>query len=493
MQFEGFVGPAYQAANPLQDNQVSINYFVENDKEQAAKVGQTLLGSPGLSSAFGFGSGQVRGMFAVPGGTSFLAVIGNTAYYTTAAGKNFSWAAQSTLPVGTLKSSTGYVDMRCNGADGYGEVVAIVDGNNLYTYNLNTGVFTTSTDAAFLGSNRICEIDGWFVFAEPNSRTFYTSPLYWNGTNASAFNGTYYALKDDAADNIVTMIENNRELWLIGEATTEIWYNAGGAYFPFSRLQGTMMQIGCAAVNSVSRYSEGLVWLGKSDRGNNQIIVTQGYQWEDIATPALAYALNQYAVVSDAIGYVYNEEGHEFYVLTLPNADVTWVYDFKTGYWHQRASYDMSTGLFHRCRANCVMNFQGSIFVGDVSNGNIYRQSRQYFNDSVAPLVSVRRAPHLWDKENRKWIRHKRLQIEFGANSTTQGTNPQAMLRWSNDGGQTWGNDHYQNIGLSGATRNRVMWRGLGLARDRVYELRVSDNVNRDITGASLTADECTA
>jgi hypothetical protein len=62
------------------------------------------------------------------------------------------------------------------------------------------------------------------------------------------------------------------------------------------------------------------------------------------------------------------------------------------------------------------------------------------------------------------------------------------MLRWSNDGGLTWGNEHWRSIGADGETKARVIWRRMGAARDRVYEVRVSDPVRRDIAGASLSA-----
>lgn len=483
----GFVGPAYEAANPLQDCQRLINWFVEVDKNESAKTPVGLLGCPGLvdlgQSTY---TGEVRGFCVIPGGSQALTVIGSSVVLITVK----TSASASTRPtfnynlVGSTSTSTGQVKMRSNGQ---GHIVAIVDGTYLYVYNSAAGTFTKSSDAAFLGSSVVAEIDGWFIFAQPGTQKFYTSPLYWNGS--SAFDGTYFALKDDAPDNLVTLIEQNRELWLIGEATTEVWYNAGGQFFPFSRLQGTLQQVGCSAVHSVARHGMGLIWLGKSERGVNSVVMTQGYQAQNISNPALSYALNQYPVISDAIGHVYSEEGHEFYVLTFPTADVTWVYDLTTGVWHQRASYDPVAGSFHRARTNCLMSFQNMQIAGDYQSGQLYWQTRSAYDDAGRPLVAVRRAPHIWDKSDRKRIRHNRLQVEFNSGGASSGTDPQAMLRWSNDGGKTWGNEHFAPIGKTGETQNRVIWRRLGIARDRVYEVRVSDAVNRDVVGASLMAD----
>ena len=71
----------------------------------------------------------------------------------------------------------------------------------------------------------------------------------------------------------------------------------------------------------------------------------------------------------------------------------------------------------------------------------------------------------------------------------TQGANPQAMLRWSNDGGSTWSNEHWTSIGQQGRYNNRAIWRRLGQARDRVYEVVVTDPIKAVIVAANLKAE----
>ena len=85
------------------------------------------------------------------------------------------------------------------------------------------------------------------------------------------------------------------------------------------------------------------------------------------------------------------------------------------------------------------------------------------------------------------------LQIQFQPGvgiSTGQGDNPQAMLRWSNDGGSTWSNEHWTSIGQVGKYKNRAIWRRLGMARDRVFEVVVTDPINAVIISANLKATE---
>jgi len=70
-----------------------------------------------------------------------------------------------------------------------------------------------------------------------------------------------------------------------------------------------------------------------------------------------------------------------------------------------------------------------------------------------------------------------------------QGSDPQVMLRWSDDGGHTWSNEHWVSIGKIGQYGKRAIWRRLGMTlklRDRVYEISGTDPVKIDIMGAEL-------
>lgn len=488
-----FVGSSYAAADPLQDNQESINWYPEVDRNEDAKAVLALLGAPGCVSAVTSGyTGEVRGAWPLPGGSQCLWVIGSTvALMTITAPSTASTEATFALQtVGTLKTSTGQVCIRDNATGG---IAVLVDGPYGYVYNISGKTLTTITDAAFLGADRVAFIDGWFIFNQPGTQKFYTTPVYWNGTNP--IDGTYYSLKDSSSDNLVSLIENQRELWLLGERTSEVWYDAGNQYFPFSRLQGAALQLGIAAKHSLCRTGTGqagqsLIWLANSERGTCAVVMTEGYQASTVSTPAVGYAISQYPVVDDAIAYIYTEEGHEFYVLTFPTAGVTWVYDLSTGMWHKRARFNTHTGLFERHRGNCFANFANQRLIGDYSNGQIYRMSRKVYTDGPDPLVSLRRSPHVWDRGERNRVTQSRLQIEFTPGvDTPQGLDPQMMLRWSNDGGFTWSNTHYIGIGKAGETTRRAIKRRLGAARDRVYEARVSDAVNRDVVGATIRAE----
>jgi hypothetical protein len=82
------------------------------------------------------------------------------------------------------------------------------------------------------------------------------------------------------------------------------------------------------------------------------------------------------------------------------------------------------------------------------------------------------------------------LDCESGVGlNVGQGSDPQVMLRWSDDGGHTWSNEHWRSMGKIGVYQARVIWRRLGMTvklRDRVYEASGTDPVKIAIMGAEL-------
>lgn len=422
-----------------------------------------------------------------------------TVTFTGSVGSGNSYISVTSIPYGlvvtpnaTITDTMGAIPAgtKFTGVD-FNSVILNISQNATATqgtdsFTVNIPVFGQITDPALLAASRVAFIEGWLVFSQPGTRTFFTNA---NVPYTLLFAGSFYALKDSSTDNLVTLFENNRELWLIGERTSEVWYNAGNQNFPFVRIPSIGPQIGCAATHSITRLGPELVWLARNEQGQNIVVKQVNYEWQRISTHAVDHALASYDVVNDAIGYAYEEDGHWFYVLTFPTADVTWVYDGKSGLWHKRLSYDTSAGMYHRHRSNAYCQVADVRLVGDYQNGNIYQMSRNFYSDNGSPIRCQRRAPHVWKKQNRKRIFHGWLQVEFTPGvglQTGQGNSPQAMLRWSNDGGFTWSNEHWTSIGAAGETKNRAIWRRLGHARDRVYELNYSDPTARDIIGVTL-------
>jgi hypothetical protein len=356
------------------------------------------------------------------------------------------------------------------------------------TLGITLAEYGRITAPGFMGADRVSFVDGWLIFNKPGTQTFYTtSPVPYT----LQFDPTFFALKDSASDNLITQQELNREVWLIGERASEVWFNAGGAQFAFQRIPGVAPPIGCSAAQSLAQAGDSLIWLARTAEGQNIVVRTQQYSWMRVSDHGVEKALTSYPLTSDAVGYAYEEEGHLFYVLNLPTADKTWVLDLSTGKWHERLSYDKNTGLFHRHRSNCYMNFQNVRMVGDYQQAKIYQMSRKFFDDAGEPLIAIRRTAPVWSRENRQRIQMGSLQVEFApgvGTDTGQGSDPQAMLSTSRDGGKTFGVQKFRSIGKRGETLNRCKWNKLAMARDTVFEVQFSDPTARDVVGATLYA-----
>jgi hypothetical protein len=408
----------------------------------------------------------------------------------------------SQLIVGsTISSSSGYfpANVRITDIDVNGGSLTVdtpATGTNLTdTLTVDLLAFAQITDPNFLGSDRVDFIDGWLLFNQPETQNIYTNaPTPYT----LIFQGAFYAKADVASDNVRTHATNNREWWVIGERHSEVWDDTGAANFGFSRVPGVAPQIGCAAKHSIARLGDSLAWLARSERGENVVVRTAQYSFESISDHNVEHAISSYPYVADAIGDVYEDEGHLFYVLTFPTADATWVYDATTSIklgrpcWHQRASWNANTGTFHRDRGNCFMNLQNLRLVGDFQNGQIHRLSRTVYDDAGNILKSVRRAPIIWSKADRKRLFFGSLQIDFAPGvglSVGQGSNPHLILRQSNDSAQTWPIQRLVPVGKIGESKNRAMTRRMTFGRNTVFEVEYTEPTNRDIVGATLYAN----
>jgi hypothetical protein len=78
------------------------------------------------------------------------------------------------------------------------------------------------------------------------------------------------------------------------------------------------------------------------------------------------------------------------------------------------------------------------------------------------------------------------LEPGVGIDGTGQGTSPQAMLQFSNDGGHSWSNEKWASVGAIGQLTTRVIWRRLGRSRDKVFKIRMTDPVKTVWIGATL-------
>ena len=356
-----------------------------------------------------------------------------------------------------------------------------VSSETLYALNFSV---LPSTDGGFSGADVVDIVDNYFVYNRPNTQQWGSSNILSPISAQLAFSS-----KDGAPDNLVSIIVDHREVYLLGETSSEVWIDAGLFPFAFQRIPGTNTQHGIAAKFSVARLGNSFAYVSRNVRGQAQIMMMNGYTPTRISTHAVENTLvDKY--IEDARAWTYQLEGHEVYVVSFPTLDLTWAYDVSTGMWHKWLSVD-NQNVFHRHRGNCQANFQNLNLVGDYANGLVYQLDQANYTDNGNEIRRVRRAPHMVSDYQRQYFDELQIYFQPGvglSNGLTDNENPQAMLRWSDDGGSTWSREYWVSIGTQGAYKNRAIWRRMGWARDRVFEVIVTDPINAVIIAANLKA-----
>jgi hypothetical protein len=462
-------------------------------------VGQALFGigvtQETVITALGTGSGGV-GTYTINISHSIASERMNSA---TAGAIVTASTSGTTLTVSAVTSGTLYVGQTIQGAGVLtGTIITALGtgtgGTGTYTINKSQTVssetmyglnFTVipSTDGAFEGGTSVDIVDNYFVYNKPNTQIWASSNLLSPLTNPLSF-----ASKDGAPDNLVSLIVDHREVYLLGEQSSEVWVDVGAFPFPFQRIPGTSTQHGIVAKNSMARVGNSFAYVSRNIRGQGMIVQMNGYTPQRISTHAVENTLvNQ--KIDDAIAWTYQLEGHECYVVTFPSLQLTWVYDATTQMWHKWL-YCNDKNQYERHRGNCCAVFQGKVLVGDYENGQIYELDPNNYTDNGHNIRRLRRCPHLVTDLQRQFFDELQIQFQPGVGlQAGVGQNPQAMLRWSNDGGSVWSNENWVSIGRIGRYTNRAIWRRLGMSRDRIFEVVVTDPVKAVIVSANLKAN----
>jgi hypothetical protein len=477
--FPGFIGPAYTTRARRFDAQRTVNMYLELDALGAGKGGEpaVLISTPGLEYLQTIGAGPIRATYTASNQDLTYVVSGNEVYQLSGAN------ATPVAIVGNLNTSVGAISIKDNGIQ-----VLLVDGTNGYYITIGTQTLNVINDPNFYPSSTVTYQDGYFILNENGTNRYFISDLF-----SIDFLPLNQAAKAGNPDILVACISNNRELYLLGANTTEIWYNAGqSATTPFQRQDGRFSQVGCVAPASVQVLSETFFWLGTNAQGGGIVYMLQNAMPTRISTHAIEFIIQQVGNLQLAVAYSYQQEGHYFYCINLPGLNTTLVYDISCQQWHERQ--DGMGSERHYAQTHCVLN--DDHIVGDYRNGNIYRYNLDVHTDNNEPVLRLRQSPHLSDSLDNLFMRLFEVDLEFGVGVVNNGTNtanavtPRMMLQISKDGGYTWLNPIYGQMGKIGTYLTRCRWQRLGYGRDLVFRVFCSDPVKVTMLSAYLDVEK---
>lgn len=466
------MGPAYMLRSINAECEICMNLYTELIETQKGKDAWSLNKCPGKASQCIPEVGRVRGMAEVNG--TLYAAVGINVYkmdYT------FTPIAIGTIPNGT----NGSVHIAASRT----QLVFVAD-SSAYLYDLVSMAFTHLIwFGAAQGVVSVGYLNTYFLFLKSEGDGFF----YSNPGDASAGTALQVVSAEASANQYIAMIIDHEEVWLLGNRITQVFATTTDPNFPFKALlsAGTIEE-GIDAPDSVVKAGNMLLWLGADQRGHAVVWKAQGYAPVRASNYGVENAIEQMTTTNDAVGWTYREAGHDFYVLNFITENQTWVLDILTGHWHQRASWQ-STGIagFKADRGYCATAAFNHIVVGDRTNGNIYIQSLDYNDDNGNILKWIRQGP---DGNNLgKWVAYSRLEIlmQTGVGGAVSPSfDPQIMIEWSNDNGNTFGAQYMRSIGKAGEYDLLVYIARCGMARNRVWRLSGTDAVPIHIQNATV-------
>jgi hypothetical protein len=466
----GLVGPSNRGASIAQQSGRRINLYMEvNDADAKARV--ALHSAPGI---------ELWGDLSAAGNIRGQHRMGNRLFIM--AGPNLYEISDVGFGTPTLRGVFASTSGRVGFSDNAGKLIV---GDGLF-WLIDPDGSTTPTAILDDGLEQLtgtfsCFIDGYTLYALADP----AFPGRWRYSalnDPATVNGLDYLTAQGGADQTVCLLPLNRQAVFMGEKQTAFFYDSGGADNAFAPVSGAYATVGCSCRWTACVYENAVVFVGQNHEGWGGVwrISDAGAEPERISTPAVDKALAEafkISVFEDFSAYVYDEDGHRFYVLNTPTG--SWAFEAGLG-WHERARLNPSTGLLERIRQDFSTHWQGKHRCGAYDSGKVYTQSKDLYADDGDPLLRRVETAHVHNNGDRLVFNRLfiDLQAGVGLDGTGTGTDPQVMLQYSDDGGRSYSNETLTtSMGAIGATQTRVQFDRLGISRDRVFRIGISDPV----------------
>ncbi len=452
-----FAFQSYDHESAPLSSQRLVNCFAEQQPRDA-KTPIAILPRPGKKTfASSVGTGPIRGLHQMK--DVGYAVSGTRLYSFDASGVE--------TDLGSIGiNATGLVSM-----DDNGNQLVVVNDNDGYVYDRLLNTLTQITDPDFPSVNGVAQIDGYHIYPKLNSDQWIISEQ----RDPTDYDPLQFATAEGAPDNLVAILVDQRQLLLFGQRTTEFWYNSGSS-FPFDRISGGYLQVGLASKFGATRVDNTVYWPGN----DGTVYRLAALAAQRVSTHAVEQAILARAAPGAAEAMAFRQKGHHFYLLRYPG-EKTVAYDAATNVWHDWQSYGKLD--FEGC---CNVRVYGRDIIGDPNAGVLYELDPDTYDDDGDPIIWQATSAPYYATGRRAFMASFEAVFETGVGLTAgQGSDPQVMMQFSDDGGRTWSPEFWRPLGAIGDYKARVVWRRLGSFRERVIRLTISDPVVRRLLGAN--------
>lgn len=345
--------------------------------------------------------------------------------------------------------------------------VLICVSPNLYSYN---GGDIAKVDMAGRGCSSITQIGQRFVGTAVESDRFYWSALLdgrtWEGLN--------FATAEGRADTLVRAFATSQYIVLFGTETIELYgLNASPRTESdaFYRLSSGTMNHGLLAAGTVAQEDAFVFWL--SDK--KTIYAAAGYTPNKISSPYVQSLINQASddELARATGFTYTEDGHTFYVFTVPGR-FSVMYDLGAGKWVDRDTIGRPDW-----RAHIGVRAFNRMIVADTTGSALLDLSLEHNTDLGLPMIQEFSAPQ--PIRNSQVI--EGITLDMFSNETGR-----IAMQFTENGGRTYTDWTNANMSSPDSEDTQVNWRPLGTGRppERVYRFRCSVAARLTVRGCRI-------
>jgi hypothetical protein len=358
-------------------------------------------------------------------------------------------------------------------------IVAVTEDG---TFNLFVDSAPTSfADGDLPSVNSVCGHNGYFIF------TTGSGEIWASDLNSVAVQSDAFTQAQQRAAGLLRGISFRGEVLAMGEGGIEVYEEVGTTPFPL-QYKRIFIPFGLIGTHAVTGHENGgpgeLVWVA-SDYTVRQL---NGYTAPVISNEDVGRAIAGSSDPSLIEGSCHTDGKNAFVVFTMPG-EWTWEYNLSTGSWNEKQSYERDDW-----RARRSIHAFDMWLVGDDLTGKIAAVDTTYKREYNDPLIWTLRSGSNSQFPARIVI--PRVDFDFTAalgNAAGEDpieTDPVVMIRWSLDGGYTFGNWLSRPLGKQGQGGTLVTVNRLGMTKAKgiVFELSVSDPVDVGFFGGQMPA-----
>ncbi|NOR51297.1 MAG: hypothetical protein GQ470_01635, partial [Gammaproteobacteria bacterium] len=306
-------GPSYQSRSRPLSSQRTQNWYQQLTEQ--GKDNYVLMPFPGLKLV-GNEVGIDRGFHRM---AEILYQVKGTSLYEISS--NGTHTLRGTIP------GTGRAIIRDDGINMF-----IVADLKVWQYTTDTNLVTEVTNANITGSKSVDFFNNQFIYTKDR---FSTVSDVGNGAEAIGLN---IVGEETLPDDLVRDYVFDEVIYRCGNRSIVGWYNSGVGAPPIEKLQGRIFTVGLAAINSIAETDEAFYWMGD----DHAIYRASAGRSERVSSYAISNELQKHEDLSDSIGHTFTFEGQNFYAISIPAANKTFVMSEVLGV---SGWYEISSGV----------------------------------------------------------------------------------------------------------------------------------------------------